>query len=340
MPEVTIRRIAELANVSAATVSYVLNDRPGISQRTRDRVLAIVEQEGYVPDKSSKTAVVRRESNVYLVVDGEASLGDLFYSTILDTIAVAAQGHELRVVLCKVTDTFQSSAAAKAVRRGSVDGLIFLRDIDSETLLFLSQSEVSFVVIDSHRRDARYSRICADYDEACFTAATYLIELGHRAVGFIGEQAIPDFYISTFNGFCRALSSHRLTVHPTWIQSGACDADSAYRCMESILEFDERPTAVVCATDLFALAAMRCAQDHGLRIPDDISFTGIDDLYFSRLYFPALTTIRIDSFEMAEKAVECLSRQIENRRPGPHETVTLQSSRLIVRGSTASPPVR
>ena len=338
MRKTTIKRIAELANVSTTTVSYVLNNRPGISQKTRDRVLQIMEQEDYAP--SSSATLPRRGRNVFLVVDELASFGNLFYSAIVDTMSVVAAKYGYNIILSNTLDSFLTSTAAKAIRQGTADGLIFLHDIEPEILIFLHQEQVPFVVIDAHRQDTNYSRICVDYELSAYTATRHLIELGHERIGFIGERAVPDFYTSTFNGFCRALTEKSLTVHPAWLQSEACDIESASVCMNNILKFNELPTGIVCATDQFALAAMHCAQDHGYQIPQDFSFVGIDDLNISQLYYPALTTIRIDYFEMAERAVDLLSDFIDNKHPDTPVVYTVKSDTLICRDSTAAPMTR
>jgi len=340
MAKPTIKRIAELAGVSTTTVSYVLNDRPGISEETRAKVKAIMEQEQYNPATNALRANARRTGNIYMMIDEFTSFGNLFYSTILDSISVAAEKFGYNIVLSNKFESFQASSAAKAIVQGTTDGVVFLHDVDSETLLFLQQHQTPFVVIDSHKKDASYMRVCADYDHAAHEVTDYLIKLGHTRIAFIGQASFPDFYVTTFRGCCRALTEHKLTIHPQWLQSDAYDFESAYQCMENILACDELPTGIVCATDLFALAAMQCTQTHGYRIPEDLSFVGIDDLNSSAVYFPTLTTIHLDHYEFAEQAVKLLHKQIMAGDPHLFETATLRSDQLIVRNSTGPAPVR
>ena len=110
--------------------------------------------------------------------------------------------------------------------------------------------------------------------------------------------------------------------------------------MENILQCDELPTGIVCATDLFALAAMQCTQIHGYRIPDDFSFVGIDDLNSSSVFYPTLTTIHLDHYEFAEQAVKLLHKQIIAGDPHMQQTHTVRSAQLIIRNSTGAAPVR
>lgn len=338
MAKPTIKRIAELAGVSTTTVSYVLNNRPGISEETRQKVRAIMEQEHYSPAPNTLRATSRSSYKIYLMIDEFTSFNNLFYATILDSISIAAEKYGYNIVLSNKFESFQATTAARAIKQGAADGVIFLHDVDSETLLFLQQNQTPFVVIDSHKKDADYMRVCADYENAARLVTNYLIGLGHQRIAFIGQASFPDFYVTTFRGCCRALTEHKLTIHPQWLQSDACDFDSASQCMENILKCDELPTGIVCATDLFALAAMQRAQIRGYRIPDDFSFVGIDDLNSSSAVYPTLTTIHLDHSEIAERAVKLLHKQITAGDPHMYETSVIRSDQLIIRNSTGPAP--
>ena len=338
MAKANIKRIAELAGVSTTTVSYVLNNKPGISDETRNRVLQIIEREHYTPAANSPRSSLKRSYDIHLVIDEFTSFGNLFYSTILDTLTTAAQDYGYNIAVSNKIDSFQSSATAKAIKHNDVDGLVFLHDIDSETLLFLRQERIPYVVIDSHRRDASYTRVCADYDTAAYTVTKHLIELGHKQIAYIGDSTIPDFYIATFHGCCRALSEHKLALQPQWLQTDACDFESAYTCMENILNCSDHPTGIVCASDQFALASMHCIQAHGYQIPRDFSVVGIDDLNISKVFYPPLTTIHLDSYEMAARAVEFLNQQIVTQNPELQEVFVIKSDQLTVRTSTGPAP--
>ena len=340
MAKTTIRKIAELAGVSTTTVSYVLNNRPGISEETRAKVQSIMEQEHYAPAPSTMRTSSHRSNNLYLMIDEFSSFGNLFYTTILDAVSVTAENLGYNVVLSNKFESFQSCSAARAIKQGIADGVIFLHDLDADVLLFLQQHQTPFVVIDSHKKEAPYMRVRADYKNASYTVTKYLISQGHQKLAYIGPASFPDLYIATFRGFCQALTESRMTIYPQWLQSDAYDFASAYQCMESILKCDELPTGIVCATDLFALGAMQCAQAHGYRIPIDLSFVGMDDIYSSVLFFPPLTTIHLDHAEFAEHAVKLLHKQILAGDPHLFETATLRSDQLIVRNSTGPAPVR
>lgn len=336
MQKTTIKKIAALAGVSTTTVSYVLNNRPGISQKTRNLVLRIAEQENYVLNSHSNHQYPK--FNIYLIIDEFSSFGSLFYSTILDSLSITAGKYGYNIIISNKVSSFRESEIVQAILRGDVDGVILLHDPDAEAYFFLKQCHVPFVVIDSHTKSADFPRVCVDYDIAAYTAVDHLLSLGHNKIAFIGQQTVPDFYISTFHGYRKALQTHHVDLRPEWIQTEACDFESAFNCMKQILNCDNQPTAIFCASDLFALASMNCIQKHGKRVPWDYSVVGIDDLHISQIYYPALSTIHLDTYEMAFKAIELLSKMVDpDSNHVSQQTVFLESDSLIIRESTAPP---
>ena len=118
--------------------------------------------------------------------------------------------------------------------------------------------------------------------------------MGHNDIAFISSNFLPSFYSQVFAGFSKALGEKGGFLSPDWMCIDAIDGESAYDAMTKILSSPRRPTAVFCATDMFAISAMKCVKDHGLKIPEDVSFIGIDDIIISKYVEPALTTIKID----------------------------------------------
>lgn len=337
MEKTSIRQIAKLVGVSPTTVSYVLNDRPGVSQKTRDRVLRVMEQEQYIPRAKTQAAQIRRSFNIFMVVDEMASFSNPFYSTILDAITTIATKYGYNIVVSYKSESFRTSDAAKAIKQGNADGVVLLHDPDSETLLYLRQENIPFVVVDSHTRHPSFSRVGVDYELAAYTITKHLMSLGHKRIGFLGQQTVPDFYIANFRGFCRALSENGLTLHPEWIQSEAYDFESAYDCTDVILHCPEQPTAIFCSSDYFAQACMHCIQKNGFSVPTDFSVVGIDDLHSSAIYYPPLTTVHIDYDDIVAKAVAYLNRMIQEQDPTLEESYMIKSDDIVIRASTAPP---
>ena len=329
MAKVNIRGIAEKAGVSAAAVSYVLNGKPGVSAETRERILHIIAQEGYAPNMNSRRLATSRSYNILLVTEEKSPLSNLFYASILGALSEVCGRRGYSLVLAGQKE------AVQAIRQSNADGLIFLKDPEDETRQILLRENAPFAVIDSQFSDPPYDCVRADYCSAIRTVTEYVIAQGHRRIGLFSRTDIPEYHATTLRGFREAMEAAGCELRKDWIFGDAVDMEAAKVCMERLLSMPERPTALVCAGDLIALAAMTRFREAGGNIPLDCSFASVDDLSVSQLYYPPLTTVQIDPCEMAEKAVMLLEKRYGGEREP--EVVTVCSQKLIVRGSVCPP---
>jgi LacI family purine nucleotide synthesis repressor len=332
MEKLNIKKISEMAGVSTTAVSFVLNNKKGVSEKTRKKILDIIERENYTPNVNSRRLILKRSFNIFLVLDNDIStLENLFYSAVINGIVGKANKLGYNVVLSLKTASFEKSPLMQAIKQNNADGVIFLQDIDNETIYELRKIKIPYVVIDSQKANPEYVCVKSNYELSSYVATKYLIDCGHKRIAFIGMSKIPDFYISTFNGYKRAISEQSLSFYPDWIQSDAYDETSAYNCMKNILNSNEVPTAVFCAGDIYAIGGMNCAYDMGYKVPYDISFSSVDNITASEYCRPKLTTIDIDKVEMGEKAIELLDAQINNNLP--EKVYVIKSDKIIVRDS-------
>ena len=327
-----IKKISELAGVSTSAVSFVLNNKKGVSEETRNKVLDIIRRENYIPNVNSRRLILKRSFNIVLVLDNNITkLNNLFYTAVINAIVEKASNLGYSVVLSLKSESFDKSPFLHSIKQGNADGIILLRDIGSEDVHELNKLKIPYVVIDSHKIDPKYVSVRSNIEVASYVATKHLISCGHKDIGFIGMRKIPDFYISSFNGYKKALSENSLSFSPDWIQDDAYDETSAYNCMKNILDSAKHPTAVFCAGDIFAIGSMNCSYDMGYKVPDDISFCAIDDIIISKYCSPKLTTVTLNKAEMGEKAVEILDAQINNK---PFEKMHMvKSDEIIIRDS-------
>ncbi len=335
MGKTNIRKIAERAGVSTAAVSYVLNGKSGVSEETRKRILQVIREENYTPNMNSRRLIYRRSYNIFLVTDAGSRLTNLFYSSVMGALAEESDIRGYSLVLSGRKDDFRDSAAYQAVRQTNADGLIFLFDPDEDTLSILREEHIPFVVLDSHKVTTGYPCVRADYRKAAATAVTHLISLGHRRIGLLGRGKIPDYHASICAGYRDAMEAAGLPVQEELILSGGEGRTAAAETLTQMMELEPKPTAVMCAGDLSAVAAMTRARKLGYSIPEELSFVSVDDLPIAELYHPALTTVRIDAAEMAHSCAELLEAQIEQNEE-PHEVV-IASQNLIERESACPP---
>ncbi len=328
MKKLTVKEIAKMAGVSVTAVSFVLNDKPGVSAETRKKVQKIIQETGFRPNLNSKKLLLNKSFNISLMINSFSSpFEDLFYFEITRGILNRSRKYNYNIVMSK--PVMAQSELPDIVYSGDTDGMIFMQDISPALMEKAIASGVPFVVVDSHSTNEQVTSINPDYCSATHAATTYLIQHGHKDIAMIASKTVPEFYDQTFSGFEAALKEHNLTPNPDFCGLAATDEASAYEVAKNLFTEKNRPTAVVCTVDSFAIGAMRCAKDMNLSIPKDVSFIGIDDILLSRYIEPKLTTIGIDKVEMGALAMDLLQQKIKGKKT---ESVLLPME-LIVRDS-------
>jgi DNA-binding LacI/PurR family transcriptional regulator len=327
--------VAKLAGVSRTTVSFVLNDVPGmkISEETRQRVLEAARELDYYPTAAARSLASGKTHRIGLVLgEGQRRLSaDAFLPAFLQgvTASVHQRGYFLMIHLSE--DVPSHEAYARLIREQQVDGLI-LSGPRSDDPLLGKLAEEGFPLI-LHGQLAAYSFPNVDVDNKAggYKATSHLIELGHRRIGFISNA--PLSYAGAqdrYAGWKQALKEHDLPIEQDLICTAAFLPEFGHVAMEQLLSLPERPTAVFAASDVVALGAISAIHCAGLRIPEDVAVVGFDDVFFAAQIHPALTTIRVPAYGLGWTAAETLIALIE----GDEEvsSVTLETE-LVIRDS-------
>lgn len=334
MSKLTIREIAKMAGVSPTAVSFVLNNREGVSEETRKKVSEVIERTNFEPSVNSRRLFFKKSYNVSIVIkDTSSPFDNLFYFEIAKGLLSRSKEYGYNIVFADISSKENTSALPDIVKLNDTDGIIFLQDTERVILNDIEKKKIPFVVIDAHTPDAPYTCVTADYLVSAYTSTKYLIDNGHRDIAFIGSSFIPDFYLQSFEGYKKALEEAGISIHPQWLQIDAADEVSSYRCMERIIRSGNIPTAVFCSGDIFAIGAMNCAGAMHYKVPQDISFTAIDDIVLSRYFEPKLTTARIDMFQMGTIAMELIMKKVNGEQV---QSVIVKSDDLIVRDSVCN----
>jgi LacI family transcriptional regulator len=338
----TIRDIARRAGVSTATVSYVLNDRDGVSDAVRERVRGIVRRMGYAPSLGAAGLKTRRSYRIHAVIRREAAPAcKTFYFGVVACIAERLSPGRYSVVPVFQSDDESDRTLAEIVGGGGTDGVIAFQGVRPHVLAALKGRKIPYIIINpgfDTEPDAVSVRI--DFEELAYRATSYLAALGHTDIAFIGMRSLPSFFSATKRGFRKALRERGLAVRRAWVRGEASCADGAAAAMRALLSEEVIakaggvPTAVFCAQDNFAISAMSVAAQAGYRVPKDISFVGLDDVPEARYLNPALTTIEISPDVLAEEA---LTRILAMTDGLSAQSVTIPSGAVVERGSAARP---
>ena len=326
---VQLAQIATEAGVSIPTVSKVLNSRPDVSRATRDRVAAVLERHGYEIRMRPRMATGFLDMRV-------VNLDQAWSEAVVRGAAEAAKAHGKDLVLAVEPDPEDCDEwVMHALERGS-DGLLSVVAVPSpEARQQLAEAGIPLVVVDPlHRMPEGTFSIAATNFQGAFDAAQHLIELGHRRIATITGPLDQDNGIARLAGFQAALQQAGVPVDDGLIIRTQYGIDQGYDATRILLTRESRPTAIFAASDDSALGAIRALREADLRIPDDMSVIGFDDLPHSSWIDPPLTTIRQPLAQMGSAAVDVIVRVRAGRHPHPAARTEL-STTLVVRSSTA-----
>lgn len=332
MSNLTIRDIARMAGVSTTAVSFVLNDRPGVSDATRKKVQEIIQRTGFTPNVHTRRLNLGRSFTIHVVLRHYAySLYNQFALETLSGVFKTSKALGYSIIFTFVDDDMNCEQIIDSVRSKDCDGVILNQISDPAIISLLQQEQIPFVCVDAHiQKDGSLPLVEVDYYDAAYQATMYLHSHGHRDIGFIGPVTPADYYICTFSGYTAALKDAGLVCDPAWLAELPYSADAAEESIHAFMENPRLPTAVLCAGDAFAIDAIRFARENGLRIPEDISIMSLDDLLVSRYLDPPLSTMTFDKELLGEKATELLYRIIQKE---PYEPVNLIKTTPVERAS-------
>ena len=331
MKNLTIKDIARMAGVSPTAVSFVLNNKKGVSEDTRDKIKMIIDQTGFSPNVHTRRLNLRKSFNINLAIkQNESAISNMFYLEILLGILEESKNFPYNIILSDITDQEREKRLLSNIYNNDTDGIIFVQDPSPYLIAEISQTALPFIVVDTQQFQPGFTTISLDYVSAARKSVEYLIAKGHKAIAYIGMESNPGFYVNTFNGYNQAMEDAGLSFMPGWIQPEAFDEATSYDCTERILQSKEIPTAVFCSSDVFAYSSMQCAKDKGFLVPDDISFFGMDDIQLSKYTQPALSTLAIDEMYMGRSALRLIDKMISGEA---YESIVLSSNTITERAS-------
>ena len=332
MSDFTIRDIARIAGVSTTAVSFVLNDKPGVSDATRERVRDIIQRTGFTPNAHTRRLNLGRSFTIHVVLYWHST--DLFNQFALEIMyGIFHSCKELGygVMITFVDKTMDCTALMESIHSKDCDGVILSQIEDPIFLARLQQENIPFVCVDSHvKKDGTVPLVAIDYYDAAYQAVKYLCQCGHTQIGFLGPSTPLELHSSNFAGYTAPLREASLVCNPAWIGNFDFAPSAAGAYFEKLMQTAALPTAFFCAGDVFAIEFMQTAQRRGYHIPEDFSIISIDDILVSRFVSPALTTMTFDKELLGSCAVDMLYAMISEKEYAP---VLLLPAQLCKRNS-------
>ncbi len=332
----TIREIANLAGVSPAAVSLVINNKKGVSEETRKRVQAVIEENNYIVPGHKRGNSKRKRFRLCVIkfrthgIAIEENQG--FIASIIDQIESKCRhyGYDLAMVNCKVGTAEET---LREVMNTPPDGVILMgTELSEPAYKLLDLITVPTVVLDNGMNDVHIDSVVMDNEAVSAEAVQYLYSIGHREIGYIRFNLPIRNCEERYQGYLREMEKLGLPIpEPAFVMPTLKDA---YRDMKQLLEEGKYIPrgALVADNDTVAIGSMKAIQEAGYRIPEDVSIIGVDDIPFSAMTMPALTTMHISRSAMGALAVDTLRRRIKYPE-WPSMRMRL-AGRLVVRGST------
>ncbi len=336
MSAVRIAEVAKLAKVSTATVSHVINKTRFVSEETKQRVFAAIENIGYTPNVHARNLAAGSSQMLGLII---SDITNPFFPDLVKSIQETALSAGYEVIVFNTN--YDSTRYAQYVQRFlelRVRGvLIMTTEMDPSLVDRLSSRKIPVAFLDIGKAGPVISNIRVNYEKGIHQAVEHLFGLGHRQIAFIsGSNQFKSAQIRR-KAFLSAMEKHQPSLHTEpVIYEGDFKFESGERAVRELLASEHRPTAIVASNDLMALGAMRELTRAGLQIPRDISIIGCDDVWIAQLSDPELTTISIPRSKIGQEAVHAVLQTDPSKGKRGREIKV--ATELIIRSSTGEAP--
>jgi LacI family transcriptional regulator len=332
----TMKDVAEIVGVSAQTVSAVINNKPGITDETRARVLEAIQQLGYRPYSVARSLRTGQTRTLALIV---SDIANPSFATMASAAEDYAHEFGYSLTVHNAHDDIEREASyIQAATQRWIDGVLFVSAEDQMTSLdTLRNAGIPSIAIDRIPEHYTGPSVTLENVKAGRLAANHMLDLGHTCIAHISGPLRLRLARERLAGFQQAIQARGLELGACVIREGDWECESGCQAMAQILTFRPRATAVFAANDRMAIGAMHALHEAGLRVPDDVSVIGLDDIEVAAYQTPALTTVRQSFAELATRAIQLLLEIIEGRQPA--QTQIVIEPVLVERQSTA-PPAR
>jgi len=327
---VTIKEIAERANVSRTTVSRVLNNSGYVSEEAKKRVLKVIEETGYIPSENAKALRTKKTKVIGVILPKISTETSSRLVKGLDEV-FAKEGYQILLTNTNL-DPEKEIEYLKLLKSRHVDGIILsATNINRPLMEEIFKLKIPFVTVGQYI--SGLANVLFDDYQASKEIINFLIKKGYKRIAFIGvdEKDRAVGYLRK-SGYLDAMKENHLLVEESWIQKGKFDVDSGYQRMKAIMDFaKQKPDAVLAVTDRLAVGAMQYIKEIGLSIPDNIAVAGMGASELSSFISPALTTIDFSIEDAGREAAGLLLEQINGENF--QEIIKTIKYRLLERSS-------
>ena len=335
--QLNIKMIAEMAGVSVSTVSKIMNNYSDVSEKTKQRVLEIIEQTGYLPSNSAKTLATKKSNLIGVIFAGELNVDFThpFFVEVLNSFKkqMGVLGYDL--IFFSNEKFISGGDYFSRCLHFHVDGCVIISGQKMENAIEeLDLSSIPCIGVDLELKGKKSGYVMSDNFKISTKVVEHFYLLGYRDLGFIGSTGDSTISNKREEGYIKAIEGFGMTVNEKWFVHGDDFFEpSGYSAMKQLIQAGNLPKAIFAASDLLALGAIRALKEHGLRIPEDVAIIGCDDIEACKYTSPKLTTIRQNKERLGVLAAHMLFDLINNQSEGGSFVV---EPALVVRESCGS----
>lgn len=334
MMKLTIIDIANIAGVSKSTVSRVINRDKFVKKETRDKVLKVIDELGYIPDNVARSLITKKTFSIGLIIP---DIVNPFYSETSKIIEETLRKLGYSLIICNTNN--QSNLQNRYMNillQRKVDGIIF-GSVKTNDKKIISFAEQGLPYVTYHRCfSVNNSNFVISNDiEGIKIAVKHLADLGHKDIAYISGPTSFSTGLNRLKGFVESRSMFNINNDSHLIQEGGFSEKKSWQATKRLLNLTNPPTAILAANDLMAISALDCILQHGLSVPKDISLIGYDNINLASHARIMLTTVSVTKKKMARLAAELLVKKIIERKEDPSIVQMELEPKLILRMTTA-----
>jgi len=335
----TIKDVAKKANVSVATVSLVIHNNKRISQETKKRVLKAIRELDYHPTRYARGLVSKTSGNIgFIISEDHFSRSEPFYTKIFLGTEFQARENEYYILLTTVPPTFNhDDPLPRFVLEKNVDGIILAGKVPQSLIEGLNAYGIPLVFVDYFPPEGKYPVVMIDNIDGGLQATQHLIDCGNKRIAFIGCDIDHPSILGRFQGYKMALEKAGIPFDPNLVVVNCAylNRKNGYNAAKQLLNQAKDVSAIFACNDTVAIGILQYLKEKNIKVPQQISLIGFDDVEADLSLDPPLTTIRVPKVEIGLEAVRLMMEILKKKSTSPHKKI-LVPVELIVRKSTCS----
>ena len=329
---VTIKDVAEKAEVSVATVSHVINDTRYVSPELTERVREAMEELGYRPNAVARSLKTDRTLTIGLIV---SDISNSFFSSLVRGVEDSAMEKNYSLIVCNTDETLKREELyLNVLMEKKVDGLVIAPTGENdERLRRPKRRGIPLVFVDRKLDQIESDAVLSANESGAYLVTKHLISCGHRKIGILLGRKGVNTSQERLTGYERALKEEGIKRRPELSVRGMSRLEGGYRATEKLLRLKEGPSALFSTNLPMAIGALRALKEAGLSVPEDVSLAGFDDAQWASTFEPTLTTVAQDPYRMGSKAVELLVERLDEEETLEPREIRIPTE-LKIRNST------